>query len=219
MRAVDASAFPLHDASDADLEQVVAALHRLYRPLHRPLATTLLDALRYSLRRQQLPKATVLVAAGCFPERVYFLLGGSAVAYEGERGGMVLWIRRSGDFILPDTLPIRQKSPYTAVMEQEGPVLSITAEAYWHCGESHPDTWRLTALWLLDMRKREYGRLTAIRSATTVAERVCWLLQQWDDALAVFPDAVLASYLETTREWLNKQKDAGFNLYQSSRQR
>src|SRR5690606_8621377 len=92
---------------------------------------------------------------------------------------------------------------------------SIGAETYWHCCDAHPDAWRLTALWLLAMRKREYERLTAIRAAASVAERICWLLQQWDDSLAVFPDAVLAGYLETTREWLNKQKDAGYRLYRS----
>lgn len=219
MKTVAASAFPMYDASNAELEQVIAALHHLYRPMHKPFDAAFLETLRYSLRRQELPKATVLVAAGNFPERVYFLLGSSAVAYEGARGGVVLWIRRQGDFILPDTLLTREKSNYAAIVEQEGTVLSIGAESYWHCCDTHPDAWRLTALWLLAMRKREYERLTAIRAAASVAQRVCWLLQQWDDALAVFPDAVLASYLDTTREWLNKQKDAGYRLYRDHRQR
>ncbi|HWK58475.1 MAG TPA: cyclic nucleotide-binding domain-containing protein [Parapedobacter sp.] len=219
MKTVAASSFPQTAVSEADVERVVAVLHSLCRRLHKPLPAAFFEALSYSLRRQELPKATVLVAAGSFPDRVYFLTGGSAVAYDGDRGDGVLWIRRTGDFILPDSLPNREKSHYTAIMEQEGTVLSISAEAYWHCCEAYPDTWRLTVLWLLAMRKREYERLTAIRSAASVAERICWLLQQWDDALAVFPDAILASYLETTREWLNKQKDAGLGLYRATRHR
>lgn len=217
MKTVAASAFPLTDASDADLERVLAALHSLYRPLNKPLAPAFLAALRYSLRRQELPKAAILVAAGCFPDRVYFLLGGSAVAYEGERGGTVLWIRRTADFILPDALLSREKNRYTAVMEQEGAVISISAETYHHFCESYHDVLQLTALWLIAMRKREYERLAAIRSSASVAERICWLLQQWEDAFAVFPDAVLAGYLQTTREWLNKQKQEGFDLFHHER--
>ena len=57
MKAVAASAFPLQGALDADLEQVVATLHRLYKPLHRQLLTTL--------------------PAGSFTEHVYFLLKGN----------------------------------------------------------------------------------------------------------------------------------------------
>src|SRR5690606_20486675 len=154
----------------------------------------------------------------CFPDRVYFLASGSAVSYDGpDRSNPVLWIRRADDFILPDALLSRQQSHYTAVMEQDGTVLSVSAETCQYVCETYPDTLQLTALWLIAMRKREYERLAAIRSATTVAERIRWLLHQWDDAFAVFPEAVLASYLQTTREWLNKQKQEGFDLFRRDR--
>jgi len=218
MKTVAASAFALNAASDADLEQVVAALRSLYRPLHKPLAPALLDALRYALRRQELPKAAILVAAGCFPDRVYFLASGSAVAYDGpDRGDPVLWICRVGDFMLPDALLGREKSRYAAVMEQEGTVLSVAAETYRHFCEAYPDVPQLTALWLIAMRNREYERLAAIRSSASVAGRIQWLLHQWEDAFAVFSDAVLAGYLQTTREWLNKQKQEGFDLFKRNR--
>ena len=216
MKPCFATAFPLVDATEADWAVVCARLQALYSPLRKPLSLSFLDDLRFSLRRQELSKGTLLVAYANYADRVHFLSRGSAAAYGGPgRDDPLLWIRRSGDFILPEGLLTRQRSDGAVFIEEDAVCLSLSAERYLSLCGQYDDADKLTILWLLDVKAREQGRHAALAEARTVADKIRWLLGQWDDAFAVFPDGVLASYLGTTREWLNKQKEEGFRLHRS----
>lgn len=204
MNPIYAHSYPITDPTEEELQQFERALIALYICLRKPPSHPLMETLRFLLRRQQLPKYCLLLEEGNLPNRLYFVVSGTVVCTcKTKNGQEVKWITRAGEFILPEKLHSREKNPGTLLLEEGSVLLSISVDQYFQLRDQHPDVKDLVIMHLEQQISKEQEKKIALRVAGSVFYKMLWLIRKWPDCFSL-SKFVLASYLDTSREWISR---------------
>ncbi|SEM43497.1 cAMP-binding domain of CRP or a regulatory subunit of cAMP-dependent protein kinases [bacterium A37T11] len=213
-------AFAYRDPLAAELKMLESAFKELFEPLRKIPSFAFLDLLRLLLQQQELPAHCILVEEGNRPQRIYFIVKGSVVATCATTEGQeVSWILRSGSFVFPTKLLSRGKSPATLVVEEESILLSLSIDQYFQLADQFEEAKDWYTAWLETFVEQEHAHKMAMRVARTVFYRMLWLVEKWEDCFETFNPLLLASYLDTSREWISKNIQGVMEIFLKNKNR
>ncbi|WP_257670015.1 Crp/Fnr family transcriptional regulator [Parapedobacter tibetensis] len=177
--------------------------------------------LNRKLREQELRRRHILLGPGRQPDRVYFIVEGSAVYFlelmqDGIPVRMARYILRDRSFILPPNLFSEDPNPLSIELAQDCRLLSISAEQYGRMLRKYPQAVELTNRWRDRVEQGWMADQAEVALRKSAFDRLLWFMHKWPDCFTVFSDRIIGDYLGgLSRETVNRYKRDVINAYRA----